>query len=80
MQLEKLQNILKMGSSDKEVLLESCCFLLTHHQEQIKRKRKRTWVWQIFKKEKRIEQGVYHNLLQKMRVNNKESYFRLIVK
>ena len=35
-QLEKLQNILKMDSSDKEVLLESSCFLLNYHQEQIK--------------------------------------------
>ena len=28
---------------------------------------------------KRIEQGVYHNLLQEVRVNDKESYFRLFV-
>ena len=47
-----------MDSSDEEVLLESCCFLLNYHQEQIKRKRKRTWVREIFKKI--IEQGVYH--------------------
>ena len=44
MQLEKLQNILKMDSSDKEVLLESSCFLLNYHQEQIKSKKKRLWV------------------------------------
>ena len=42
---------------DEEVLLESCCFLLNYHQEQIKNKRKGTWVREIFKK--RIEQGVY---------------------
>ena len=46
-----------MDSSDEEVLLESCCFLLNYHQEQIKRKRKKTWVREIFKK--RIGQGVY---------------------
>ena len=66
-----------MDSSDEEVLLESCCFLLNYHQEQVKRKRKRTWVPEIFKK--RIEQGVYHNLLQEIRVNDRESNFRLFV-
>ena len=29
---------------------------------------------------KRIEQGAYHNLLQVMRVNDRESHFRLFVK
>ena len=43
------------------------CFLLDYHQEQIKRKRKKTWVREIFKKQ--IEQGVYHNILQAMNVN-----------
>ena len=59
----------------EEVLLESCCFRLNYHQEQIKRKRKGTWVREIFSK--RIEQGVYHNLLQEMLVNDRESSFRL---
>ena len=36
-------------------------FLLNYHQEQMKRKT--TWVRQIFKK---IEQGVQHNLLQRI--------------
>ena len=54
-------NILKMDSSHKEMLLECYCFLLNYYQEQIKRKKKRTWVREIFKK--RIEQGIYHNLL-----------------
>ena len=40
-----------MDSTDEEVLLESGCFLVNYHQEQIKRKRKRTWVREIFKKE-----------------------------
>ena len=66
-----------MDSSDEEVLLESYCFVLNYRQEQINRKRKRTWVWEIFKK--RIEQGIWHDLLQKMRVNDKESYVRLFV-
>ena len=60
-----------MDLSDEELPLESCCFLLTYHQEQIKRKRKWTWVQEIFFKS--IEQRVYHNLLQEMRVNNRES-------
>ena len=38
-----------MDSSDEQVLLQSRCFL-SNHQEQIKRKRKRTWVWEIFRK------------------------------
>ena len=46
-----------MDLSDEEVLLEPCCFLLTHHQEQIKRKRKWTWVREIFKQ--RIEHRFY---------------------
>ena len=58
------------------MLLESPCFLLTYHQEQIKGKRKWTWVREIFKK--RIEQEVYHNLLQEMRVNDKECSFKVI--
>ena len=29
-----------MDSSDEKVLLESCCFLLDYHQEQIKEKGK----------------------------------------
>ena len=41
------------------------------------KKKKRTRVREIFKK--RIEQGVYHNLLQEMRVNDRESHFRLFV-
>ena len=40
-----------MDSSDEKVPLESCFFLLNHHREQIKRKRKRTWVREILKKE-----------------------------
>ena len=65
-----------MDSLDKEVLLESCCFLLNYQQEQSKRKRKRTWMQEIFLK--RIEQGVYHNLLREMRASDGESYFRLL--
>ena len=64
-----------MDLSDKEVLLKSCCFLLTYHQEQMKREKKWTWVPEIFLK--RIEQRVYYNLLQERHVNDKESYFRL---
>ena len=66
-----------MGSSDEEVLLESCCFLLNYNQEQIKRKRKRMWVQEIlFKK---VKQGIHHDLLQEMHVNDRDSYFRLFV-
>ena len=57
--------------------MKSCCFLLNYHQEQIRR-RKGMWVREIFLK--RIEQGVYHNLLQEIRVNGRESYFRLKVR
>ena len=56
-----------MDSSDEEVLLKSCCFLLNYHEEDIKRKRRRTWVRKIFKK---IKQGVCHNLLYEIRVND----------
>ena len=47
-----------MDSSDEVVLLESYCFFLNYHQEQINRKR--AGVWEIFKQ--RIEQGIYRNL------------------
>ena len=66
-----------MNSTYEEVLLASSCFLLNYHQDQIKRKTKRTWVREMFKK--RVKQGVYHNLLQEMRVNDRESNFRLFV-
>ena len=62
-----------MDSSAEEVLLESCCFLWNYYQEQIKRKRNRTWVREMFKK---MERRVYHNLLQKIHVNDRESYFK----
>ena len=66
-----------MDSPDEEVLLESYCFFLNQHQGQIKRKWKRARVGEILKK--KIEQGVYHILFQKMLVNDRESYFRLFV-
>ena len=55
MQLEKLWNILKMYWSDEVVLLESCCSLLNYHHEQIKRKKKRTCVREIFLKNDRTK-------------------------
>ena len=63
-----------MDSSDEEVVLKSGCFLLNYRQEPIIRKRKRSRGREIF--EKRIEQGVYHNLLQEIFVNHRESHFR----
>ena len=62
---------IKVDSSDEEVLSDSCFSLLNHHQEQIKRKRKRIWVQEILKK--RIEQGVYHNLLKEINTENRIS-------
>ena len=53
-----------------------CCFLLKYHQEEIKRKEKGVGTGNIFKK---IEWGVYHNLMQKMRVSDRESNFMLFV-
>ena len=59
------------------MLFESCCFLLHYHREQIKTKRKKVRMSKIF--QKRIKQGVYRNLLQEIRVNDSELYFRLFV-
>ena len=42
------------------------------------KKKKDVGAGNIFFK-KRIEQGVYHNLLQKMRVNDTETHFRKYV-
>ena len=40
-----------MDSLGEEVLLESCCFLLSYHQEQIKRKKEKdVGAGNIFKK------------------------------
>ena len=61
-------------SSDEEVLFEFFCFLLNHHQEQIKRKRKRMWVHEAF--QKRIEKEVYNNLLQEVRIKDRESHIK----
>ena len=58
-----------MDSSDKEMLS-----LLSGANQK---KRKRTWMRKIYLK--RTEQGVYHNLLKEMGVNDSESYFRLFV-
>ena len=61
------------------VLLSLVFFLLTYHQEEIKRQR-RPWVQEIFKnKKKKIEQEVCNDLLQKIGVNDKEWYFKLFV-
>ena len=57
-----------MDSSDEEGLLQSCSFLLNYHQDQIKRKRKKDVGVEVFYK--RVEQAVYHNLFQEMRVND----------
>ena len=40
--LQNLKNVLKMDSSDEEMLLESCSFLLNYHHKQTKSKSKRT--------------------------------------
>ena len=61
------------------VLLSLVFFLLTYHQEEIKRQR-RPWVQEIFKnKKKKIEQEVCNDLLQEIGVNDKELYFKLFV-
>ena len=59
-----------MDLSDEDVLLQSCCFLLNYHQEQIKKKKKKKDLGTGNIK-KRIEQGVYHNLLQEIRVSDR---------
>ena len=58
--------------------MKRCCeglfvFFETIIKGKSKKKRKRTWVCEIF--QKRIEKGVYHNLLQEIRVSDRESYF-----
>ena len=63
-----------MNLSDKEVLV---VFSETIIRSKSKEKGKGRGWGKYFKKI--IEQGVYHNLLQEMRVNDKESYFRLFV-
>ena len=58
-------------------MLESRWFFLNYHQKQIKRKRKKLWLLEIILK--RIEPGVYRNVLQEVRVNDRDLNFRLFV-
>ena len=71
-----------MDSSDEEVLLDLVFSLKlssgVNQKKKQKKKRKRMRMREIFIK--RIEQVAYHNLLQVMRVNDRESHFRLFVK
>ena len=62
-----------MDSSDEEVLLFSLNLSSGANQKKKKRRKGRR-MREIFKK--RIEKGVYHNLLQKIRVNDREPHFR----
>ena len=62
-QLQKLKNILRMDSSDEEVLLQSFCLLVIKTSKSKQKKNGRGFG-------KRIEQGVYHNLLQEIGVND----------
>ena len=65
-----------MDSSDEEVLLESCCLVVIIRSKS-KEKGKERGCGKYLKK--RTEQGVCHNLMQEMRVNDRESHFRLFV-
>ena len=62
-----------MDSSDEEVLL-ILFFSLKLSLGANQKKKKKAWVREIFKK--RIEQGVYHNSLQEIRVNDRRSHSR----
>ena len=65
-----------MDSSDEEVLLESYCLVVIIRSKS-KEKGKGRGCRKYLKK--RIEQGVCHNSMQEMRVNDRESHFRLFV-
>ena len=65
-----------MDSPDEEVLLESC-YLVVIIRSKSKEKGKGRGFGKYLKK--RIEQGVYHNLLHEIIVSDRRSHFRLFV-
>ena len=62
---------------DLEILL--LVFLMRKRRRKRKRdyKPKRFWVRNIFKR--RIKQGEYHNLVQELRLGDREFYFRYLI-
>ena len=81
------QQLKKCNSRDYKIFLKWVhqmrrCFRVLFFSPKLspganQKKKEKTWVREIF--EKRIEQGVYHSSLKEMRVNDRESYFRLFV-
>ena len=65
-----------MSSLDEEVLLESCCLVIIRSKPKEKGKGRGFGKLNL---KKRIEQEVYHNLLQEIGVNDRRSHFRLFV-
>ena len=68
---------MKAVTNDEELLLT--LMLLRRRIMMRKRPKKRAvWVREIFKARKR--QGTYNNLLQVVQLNDRESYFRYLLK
>lgn len=62
-----------MPSSQEEIDISDFCFVLLTTKIKI-RKLRRKQIQDAFKN--RMKQGVYHNLLQAMQLNGRESHFR----
>ena len=62
--------------SDEEELddLILAYLFLRNKSRRRKKKKRKVWVRDIFKK--RNERGVYHTLVQEMRLNDRDSYLR----
>ena len=65
---------MNMDSSDSEDELFSMFLFLKSRTRRRSLKKKREWIRSIFKKRK--EQGHYHNLVQEMRLMDRECHFR----
>ena len=61
-------------SEGKEILFLQLGVLFKMKKKKRRKKKKKKWVRELFRK--REEKGAFNNLIQKMKLANRESFFR----
>ena len=63
-----------VSSEEEEIALLGYVLVIDDEKKKKKRRKHRFWVREIFKK--REQQGVFSNLLQELRLSDREFYFK----
>ena len=69
--------------ADRVILASAMMIYLLYRRRKRRKQRKikRTvWVREIFREEQRKKYGQFHTLVKEIRLGDRESYFRLVVK